>query len=137
MDKQTLLVIEDNEDIRSLVTSRLVNSGFNVVGAADGASGLAKARQICPDLILLDLMIPKLSGEEVCKAIREDKDKRFANIPILMLTAKTADVDRVIGRVLGANAYMTKPFDAILLIKEINKLIEPSFPESCWIAELS
>ena len=128
--KPAILVIEDNEDIRALVAFRLASSGFEVESATDGESGLAKARQIFPDLIVLDLVVPKLSGEEVCKAIREDKDKKFAGTPILMLTAKTADVDRVIGHVIGANSYITKPFDAILLMKEINKLIEPSYSES-------
>jgi len=89
--------------------------------AEDGENALKKARLIHPDLIILDLKLPRLSGEEVCKAIRNDHDKEFAKTPIIMLTAKTSDVDRVIGNVIGATCYMTKPYDLPELLKNIRK----------------
>lgn len=121
--KKTILIVEDDASIRKMLQARLVSADFEVVTAGDGEEGLALARKIRPDLILLDLRLPKLHGEEVCKAVREDHDKKFAGIPILMLTAKTADVDRVIGHVIGATLYMTKPFDGGEVVKAIRKLM--------------
>ena len=123
MKKHCILVIDDEEDILSLVTHRLMNWGYLVTAASDGERGLEAARQFSPDLVILDLMLPKLSGEEVCKAIREDKNKKFAGTPIIMLTAKTSDTDRVIGKVVGANEYITKPFDSDFLLSKINQIL--------------
>ena len=88
------------------------------------AMGLEKARRKSPDVVTLDLNLPKLSGEEVCKAIREDSNKKFASIPIIMLTAKDEDADRVIGKVIGANAYITKPFEPKILLSKIKELLK-------------
>ena len=122
MDKKKILIVEDDESISKFLSYRLSRLEFEVALAKDGEEGLEKAKEI-PDLIILDLMLPKFSGEEVCKAIRENEDdERFANIPIIMLTAKTSDVDRIVGKVIGANTYMTKPFRADELVKEIRRL---------------
>ena len=92
-----ILIIEDNKDIRTVLARRMSSLGFETLMAEDGITGLEKARSGWPDVIILDLTLPKMSGQEVCKAIREDHNKEFARIPIIMLTGKTDEVDRVIG----------------------------------------
>ena len=87
--------------------------------ANDGEDGYQQAREQNPDLIILDLMLPGCSGEEVCKAIREDEDEKFAHTPIIMVTAKTVEADRIVGKLCGANDYVTKPFDSKELVKRI------------------
>ena len=124
--KKKILIVEDDDSIRKFLSYRLKRMAFEVFAADNGEDGLAEARQKRPDLILLDLRLPKLSGEEVCKAIREDSDKSFAKTPILMLTAKNSDVDRVIGKVIGADSYLTKPFVAKDLLAEIRSLLRLS-----------
>lgn len=119
--KKRILVVEDDPVISRVLGYRLRNLEFEVIIANDGETGLNDARRVFPDLIILDLKLPKLSGEEVCKAIREDHDKKFASTPIIMVTAKNSDVDRVIGMVIGASCYVTKPFRIETLLKEINK----------------
>lgn len=121
MGKKRILIIEDDQSISKFLAHRLRQMQFEVVLAADGEEGLNKARQEVPDLVLLDLTLPKCSGEEVCKAIREDENEHFSSTPIIMLTAKTSDADRIIGKVIGANSYMTKPFRSDELLKEIRR----------------
>ncbi|MBN2483067.1 MAG: response regulator [Candidatus Omnitrophica bacterium] len=115
-----ILVVEDEDSIRNVLEVRLKNCGFEVVTAADGEDGLNKARAEKPDLMILDLGLPKLPGEEVCRQLRNEEN----NVPIIMLTAKTEDVDRVVGKVLGANYYMTKPFEWTELLKKIYKYLD-------------
>ena len=122
--KKMILIIEDNESVRQVISFRLTRSGFKVAEAEDGFVGLGEARRLRPDLILLDLQLPGQPGEEICKAIREDHDRLFAQTPILMLTGKASDVDRVIGMVIGANAYVPKPFRLPMLMKEIHRCLE-------------
>jgi DNA-binding response OmpR family regulator len=119
--KKKILVIEDNEDICKLLHIRLENRGYSVTTAPDGKAGLRTATEEKPDLIILDLFLPKLPGEEVCKAIRENQNKAVAKIPIIMLTSKRSEVDRIIGLVIGANAYIEKPFDPESLMEQIHK----------------
>jgi DNA-binding response OmpR family regulator len=121
--KKKILLVEDDPYVNEVLGYRLRSLDFEVLIAQDGEAGLKKAGEKFPDLIILDLMLPKLSGEQLCKNIREHQDKKFSKIPIIMLTGKTSDVDRVIGRVIGANSYVTKPFDIENLLKEINRLI--------------
>jgi len=116
-----ILIIEDENELCDFIGLRLERSGFEVIAANDGVEGLNKARKEKPDLIILDLMLPGLPGEEICKQVR--KDARLSEIPIIMLTAKCADADKVIGTVIGANVYMAKPFEGARLIEEINKLL--------------
>ena len=122
--RQRILIIEDDASIRKTLSFRLSKLGFEVSQSADGFQGLDDAKQILPDLVVLDLRLPGRSGEEICKAIREDEDKDFASTPILMLTGKATDVDRVIGMVIGANAYVPKPFRLPKLMREINRCLE-------------
>lgn len=120
-----ILLIEDSEDITKPLILRLSKKGYEVMVAPDGRSGLTKARLHSPHLIILDLHLPHLSGEEVCKAIREDDDETINQIPIIMLTAKTSAADRIVGKVIGANSYVTKPYDPDKLLKEIAKCLRP------------
>ena len=113
-----ILMIEDDDAIRDLTQIALMAAGFeNVVPAVDGKQGLALAKKELPDLILLDLMLPKLDGLSVCRALREDEATR--KIPIIMLTAKSEESDIVLGLELGANDYITKPFSNKVLIARI------------------
>ena len=120
----TILVIEDDEDIAELLANRLRRQGFNLVFANDGKKGLDQTRSSRPDLIILDLMLPLVPGEVICKEIREDADPRISGIPMIMLTAKGSHMDKMIGQAIGANVYIHKPFDADDLISEINRLLE-------------
>ena len=122
--KPRILIIEDDPSIRKTLSMRLSKSGFEVSQSEDGFQGFDDAKELKPDVILLDLRLPGRPGEEVCKAIREDEDREFATTPILMLTGKATDVDRVIGMVIGANAYIPKPFRLPHLMREINRCLE-------------
>ncbi|UCD15586.1 MAG: response regulator [Candidatus Omnitrophota bacterium] len=119
--KKKVLIVDDEVDIVKTLTYILEREGYAVYGAVDGTEGLEKVTQHMPDLIILDLRLPLLPGEEVCRRIR--KDEATAKIPIIMLTAKDLDVDRVIGKVIGANYYITKPFDIKDLLGKIKSLI--------------
>ncbi|MBI3252743.1 MAG: response regulator [Candidatus Omnitrophica bacterium] len=123
--KKKILVIEDDEDIRSALTFQLVKQGFIVSTAEDGEEGLKEIREEIPDLVILDLGLPKLAGEEVCKTVKDGYDKTLRDIPIIMLTAKTGEVDRVVGGVIGASRYITKPFEDEELMKEIQRCLYP------------
>lgn len=120
--KPTILVIDDEPDAVELIEFNLKNAGFQVKTAADGAEALAKARSILPSLIVLDVMLPEMDGFEICKLLR--RDANTAAIPIIMLTAKAAEIDRVLGLELGADDYLTKPFSPRELVLRIKKLLE-------------
>lgn len=117
-----ILVIEDEDRLRNILGYRLAHNGYDVVFASDGEEGLLKIYESHPDLVILDLMLPKLPGEQVCKEIR--KDECICKLPIIMLTAKGREVDRIVGRVIGANYYMIKPFDSQELLLEIHTLLQ-------------
>src|SRR5262245_60692559 len=106
--KQKILIVDDEPDALELVKVNLTNAGFFVATAEDGDEALKKARSLSPDLILLDVMLPQADGLEVCKILRRDDATR--DIPIIMLTARAAEIDRVLGLELGADDYVTKPF---------------------------
>jgi two-component system alkaline phosphatase synthesis response regulator PhoP len=108
MAKGRILIIDDEEDLIELVRYNLEQEGFQVEGVTDGESGLHHAVQKTPDLILVDLMLPGMDGLEVCRALRDDN--RTASVPIIMLTAKSTESDRVVGLELGADDYVVKPF---------------------------
>ena len=114
MEPKKVLIIEDEKQISDIVKFNLVKEGFEVDTAFDGASGLTKALEVNPDLILLDVMLPQMDGFAVCKKIRESK-----TTPIIMLTAKEEEVDKVLGLELGADDYITKPFGVRELIARI------------------
>lgn len=117
-----ILIVDDEPDAIELITFNLQNAGFQVVTADDGAAALRKVRSAAPDLIVLDLMLPEIDGLEVCKLLR--RDPATAAIPILMLTAKASEVDRILGLELGADDYVTKPFSPRELVLRIRKLLE-------------
>ena len=116
-----ILVVDDEPDAVELVEFNLKNAGFEVLTAADGAAALKKARAALPDLVVLDLMLPEVDGLEVCKLLR--RDSATADIPILMLTAKAAEIDRVLGLELGADDYVTKPFSPRELMLRVKGLL--------------
>lgn len=120
--REKILIIEDEADLSTLLAVRLQKAGFEVVIANDGLKGYAMAVRERPDTIILDLMLPGLPGEEVCREIR--KDVIIGNIPIIMLTAKDNEVDRIIGHVIGANSYITKPFEIEKVLEEIGKVMK-------------
>ena len=103
-----ILIIEDESDVADLLALSFRKAGFKTMSAADGATGLQKAREERPDFVILDLMLPKMSGLEVCKILKSDAGT--SHIPILMLTAKAEEIDRIVGLEFGADDYVTKPF---------------------------
>ncbi len=116
-----ILIIEDDRDIVELVRYNLEKEGFQVTAAFDGIAGLAQLQKSPPDLLVLDLMLPKLSGLEICKAAR--REAGLNRIPILMLSARGEEADRVIGLELGADDYVTKPFSPRELVARVKALL--------------
>jgi DNA-binding response OmpR family regulator len=116
-----ILVVDDEPDTIELITFNLRNAGYEVITAADGAEALRKARAQTPNLIILDLMLPEIDGMEVNKLLRSDS--ATAHIPVLMLTAKAGEVDRILGLELGAKDYVTKPFSPRELILRIRNIL--------------
>src|SRR3989440_3743998 len=121
VSSKRILIVEDEKDVVDLVTLNLRKSaGLAISTATDGAAGLAKARADKPDFIILDLMLPKMPGLEVCKLLKSDPATR--HIPVLMLTARAEEIDRIVGLEFGADDYVTKPFsprEVVLRIKAI------------------
>jgi two-component system phosphate regulon response regulator PhoB len=105
---QTVLIIEDEKDLAELIAFHLEKEGFRTLHAADGISGLEEAKSAHPDLILLDLMLPGMMGTEICRLLKGSEGT--AGIPIIMLTAKGEEIDRVVGFEMGADDYVVKPF---------------------------
>jgi len=123
--KISILLIEDDRDMRDLVARHLEHSGFDVQKAEDGIKGQALALQYSPDLILLDLMLPSVDGLTLCQRLR--RDERTSNIPILMITALGGLKDKVTGFNSGADDYITKPFDLEELHVRIKALLRLVF----------
>ena len=121
MPKGMVLVIDDEKDLIELVKYSLEKEGFLVKGAADGESGVSLAQRDVPDLVIVDLMLPGIDGLEVCRRLRTDT--RSAAIPIIMLTAKSSESDRVVGLELGADDYVTKPFSPRELAARIKAVL--------------
>jgi phosphate regulon transcriptional regulator PhoB len=121
-----IFIIEDDRDIVELVRYNLANEGFQVSSAGEGSTGLAQVKKSPPDLLLLDLMLPKLSGLEICKEIR--RDASLNRLPILMLTARGEEADRVVGLEMGADDYVTKPFSPRELVARVKALLRRAEP---------
>lgn len=121
MSKGTVIVIDDEKDLLELVRYNLEKEGYTVVGALDGKSGLEVVKQQQPALVLLDLMLPDMDGLEVCRRLRGES--RTAAIPIIMLTAKAAEADRVVGLEFGADDYITKPFSPRELVARVKAVL--------------
>jgi len=118
---KTVLIVEDEASLVSTLSYNFRKNGFNVISAADGVEGLRAARRDQPDVIVLDLMLPKMDGLEVCRRLRTESD-----VPILMLTAKGEELDRVVGLEIGADDYLTKPFSMRELVARVRALIRRS-----------
>jgi DNA-binding response OmpR family regulator len=134
-----ILVVDDEPEAVELLEFNLKKAGFDVITAADGAQAIRQARSGFPNLVVLDLMLPEIDGLEVCKMLR--RDPATARIPIIMLTAKAAEVDRIVGLELGADDYVTKPFSPRELVLRVNKVmrrgqLEPAEPGTLKLGDL-
>ena len=138
--KEKILIVDDEKDIVKMLDYNLKKDGYRVISASDGEDALDLASREHPDLIVLDLMLPGLDGLEVCKTLK--KEGKTAPIPIIMLTAKTQESDKVIGLELGADDYMTKPFSPRELLARIKAVLrrakdKEKFPEIIKFGDLT
>jgi DNA-binding response OmpR family regulator len=125
----TVLVVDDEADIRELVRINLELDGHEVLTAANGAEALEALRRASPDLVLLDVMMPGLDGWQVLEAIKADSDKALAQTPVMMVTARTDDLDRIKGAIEGAIQYVSKPFAVGELRSQVRSALESEEPE--------
>jgi two-component system, OmpR family, alkaline phosphatase synthesis response regulator PhoP len=121
MAKESILVVEDEDNIRELLRYNLAKEGYQVTCSASGEEALAAVRVAMPDLVLLDLMLPGLDGLDVCRSLKQDPQTR--NLPIVMLTAKGEEADIVAGLELGADDYVTKPFSVRVLLARLRAVL--------------
>jgi len=124
---ENILIIEDEKDIAELIAFNLQLNGYNTAIALDGISGLETARCSNPDLILLDLMLPGLLGTDICKILKASE--KLSNIPIIIISAKGEEIDRVVGFEIGADDYVAKPFSSRELLLRIKAVLRRSHPE--------
>jgi len=117
-----ILVVDDEPQLVELLKIRLEANDYEVLVASDGQEGLKMARNKKPDLIILDLMLPKIDGFTVCRMLKFDE--KYKNIPIIMFTARAQETDKKLGREVGADEYITKPFDPQVLLKKIEDLLK-------------
>ena len=121
MNSKKILIVDDEVDLVETVRFPLEMEGYHVLVSYNGEDALNQARKENPDLILLDLMLPKLDGYKVCRLLKFDD--KYKHIPILMLTAKTQEKDKALGMETGANEYITKPFEMDDLLKKVKKYL--------------
>ncbi len=114
-----ILIVEDDPDIAQLITMHVIEAGYEALSVDSGEQGLREFEEYAPDLLILDLMLPGIDGLEVCKSVRRQNER----IPVLMLTAKSTELDRVLGLELGADDYLTKPFSVVELVARIKALL--------------
>src|SRR3989338_4428334 len=117
-----ILIVDDEPEIIELLEMRLRKVGYDILTASDGMEGLAKARKEIPDLIILDVMMPKMDGFQVCRFLKFDE--KYKKIPILMLTSRGQDSDKRLGQQVSADAYFPKPYEIDSLLKEVKRLLE-------------
>jgi two-component system phosphate regulon response regulator PhoB len=117
-----ILVVDDEPEAVELIDFNLKQAGYDVITAGDGAEALKKSRSTVPALIILDLMLPEIDGLEVCKMLR--RDPTTATVPIVMVTAKAAEIDRILGLELGADDYLTKPFSPRELVLRVKNILQ-------------
>ena len=120
--KKKILVVDDEVDLLKILKLNLEVKGYKVITALDGEEALEKLKSEEPNVVILDIMLPKLNGDEVCRKIRSDPV--FNKTPIIMLTGKDTDIDRIVARVIGADIYITKPSDFEQLNSAIKKVLE-------------
>lgn len=123
-----IIIVEDERDLAELMAFNLENEGFTALFALDGKSGLDLIRREHPDLVVLDLMLPEISGTELCKILR--KNEQTASLPVIMVTAKGEEIDKVVGFEVGADDYMVKPFSARELLLRIKAVLRRASPDS-------
>ena len=119
--KKKILIVEDEPHALETLRDRLEFEGYEIITAEDGQTALAKAKAEKPDLIILDVMLPKMDGYKVCGLLKADT--RHNKIPIIMFTARAHESDKKLGKELGADAYITKPFESVELLGKINELL--------------
>ena len=119
--KKKILVVDDERDVVDLIETRLDLSGYEVLNAYDGLSALEIAKSQKPDLIVLDIMMPKLDGFNICRMLKFDN--KYKDIRVILLTARVQEEDRLLGQEVGADAYLTKPFDGEVLLHTIKQLL--------------
>jgi two-component system alkaline phosphatase synthesis response regulator PhoP len=124
MTKKKILVVEDEAELTGAIRIRLEQAGYEVLTAYDGQEGLEKARAENPDLIVLDLMLPKIDGYKVCRMLKFDE--KYKKIPVVMLTARAQEKDENLGYEVGADAFITKPFKYQVLLAKIAELLGDS-----------
>ena len=122
MVKKRILIIEDEQELVQALQIRLGAAGYDTLAAYDGQEGLSKAQKEKPDLIIMDLMLPKMDGYKVCGLLKADA--RYNKIPILIFTARAQESDQKLGFEVGANAYLTKPFQDEILLAKIKELLK-------------
>lgn len=120
--KKKILVVDDELDMLMVIKLRLEASGYEVITATDGLDGLNAARRVKPDLIVLDIMLPKMNGYKVARFLKFDEE--YKSIPIVMLTALSGEEDRSTGIETGADAYLTKPFETQQLLDAVREFLE-------------
>src|SRR5687768_4383476 len=124
-----VLVVDDEPALLSTISYSLRKEGHDVLTASDGERALAMARRELPDLIVLDLMLPRMDGLEVCRSLRQSPSAQLRTVPILMLTAKADEVDKVVGLEVGADDYVTKPFSMRELVARTKAMLRRSHME--------
>lgn len=122
MDKKRILIVDDEEDILNVLRFRLEANNYEVLSASNGQEGLNKARSMKPDLIILDLMLPKLDGYKICRILKFDES--YKAIPIIIFTASAQKKDEELGMEMGADAYIAKPFESKILLEKMKELLK-------------
>jgi two-component system phosphate regulon response regulator PhoB len=125
---ELVLIVEDEPDVTDLLVYNLQKAGYKTATAREGVTGLQKARDLLPAVVILDLMLPGLDGTEVCRQLKADS--KTARIPVIMLTAKAEEVDRIVGLELGAEDYVTKPFSPRELVLRVKTILRRAKGES-------
>jgi DNA-binding response OmpR family regulator len=120
-DRKRILIVEDETELVKAIEIRIKHAGYEVLTAYDGQEGLEKAKKEKPDLIILDLMLPKMDGYKVCALLK--KDARFSRIPIIMLTARAQESDKKLGFEVAVDAYITKPFQHEVVLAKVRDLL--------------
>ena len=122
-DKKKILVVEDEPDFSKAIRILLEANGFDVVSAFSGKEGLAMAKNVSPDLIILDVMLPEIDGYKICRLLKFDE--RYKKIPVVMLTARAQEEDKILGKQTGADTYLVKSERPELLLEKIRHLLSP------------